>query len=214
MSKFIQLFIVPVLLWTFFPSVFAEREKTFDTECYLVVDVSGSMYRKANMVKPALRHVIASLKDGDGVSIVRFGTYPKIRKDECGRISPVFRSELNLAVEKIYEGNSSLLSNTDFEAVISVLLQRVASSSAKTKKVIFFSDFVNDVPIRGVSPISTDLLSEWEQQISSITGQSIMEIDAYVLNSKEEQGNSLSVLRRLFENQGVLFREHRMDKVR
>lgn len=74
------------------------------------------------------------MQDGDKVSIVRFGTYTKIREEECGQISPVFQAELNLIIEKIYEGNGTLLSNTDLGEMLTALLRYMELSSAINKK--------------------------------------------------------------------------------
>lgn len=135
--------------FSFFTSLsLADNRPSKLAECYLVVDVSGSMYRYADVVKPVLRKQVDSMQDGDKVSIVRFGTYTKIREEECGQISPVFQAELNLIIEKIYEGNGTLLSNTDLGEMLTALLRYMELSSAINKKIVLISDFVNDVPVK------------------------------------------------------------------
>lgn len=150
------------------------------------------------------------MQDGDKVSIARFGTYTKIREEECGQISPVFRAELNLIIEKIYEGNGTLLSNTDLGEMLTALLQYMELSSAINKKIVLISDFVNDVPVKGISPISSDYIPEWHRQLSRLTGLGSVEVEAYVLKSNGEQDNSISVFQRLFESHDIVFSSHQV----
>lgn len=203
--------LISVFFFSFFTSLsLADNRPSKPAECYLVVDVSGSMYRYADVVKPVLRKQVDSMQDGDKVSIVRFGTYTKIREEECGQISPVFRAELNLIIEKIYERNGTLLSNTDLGEMLTALLRYMELSSAINKKIVLISDFVNDVPVKGISPISSDYIPEWHRQLSRLTGLGAVEVEAYVLKSNGEQDNSISVFQRLFESHDIVFSSHQV----
>ena len=137
------------------------------------VDVSGTMYKNAPVVIPALQAFIKSLPNGDYVDIIRFGNYAKAGDlGYAGEISDEFKNSLCKSMENLYSNpaDKDIKGLTNIPKAMDAVIQCLKGYSKEDLNFVFLlTDFRNEEDGKPEGQISSKDLGRIEDGLEANT---------------------------------------------
>lgn len=151
-----------------------ELEK-MHTHYIFAVDVSGSMKKYDSIVTPALKAFSRSLPNGEQVTVIPFGTEakPNVPGLEVKIQGDGTKKALETALSSLYinEGyDSKFRANTDVAKAVGAVNQSIQTNQDMDMNVVvIITDFLNDLPGQGETPIHSGTLVDLNKSFENIT---------------------------------------------
>lgn len=145
------------------------------THYIFVVDVSGSMGKYDATVTPALQAFANALPIGEQVSVIPFGTTAKENTPGlCVRIDDqAARQTLTGALSNLYTSeayDAEFKRNTDVQKAVQAVVNSMRNNQeAKMNVVVIITDFLNDLPGKGETPLSEEALATLQKEFNDVS---------------------------------------------
>ncbi len=161
-----------------FPSLtnlYRPELENMHTHYIFAIDVSGSMKKYDTIVTPALKAFSRALPNGEQVTVIPFGTEakPNVPGLEVKIQGEGTKQALETALSSLYINDgydSKFRANTDVaKAVAAVNHSMQTNQDIDMNVVVIITDFLNDLPNQGETPIHSGLLVDLNKDYENVT---------------------------------------------